>query len=73
MNTNDSSMPQVYAVLAMGVDYYDRLELCKIFGSKESAEAHAEVLRAAVEDAQWEGDEPEPAFALVKVEAYSVN
>ena len=68
-----TSMPEVYAVLAMGMDYYDRLELVKIFGAKADAEAYAEVLRGVVEDAQWEGGEPEPAFALVKVEAYSVN
>ena len=36
-----TSMPEVYAVLAMGMDYYDKLELVKIFGSKESAEAYA--------------------------------
>ena len=68
-----TSMPEVYAVFAMGTDYYDKLELIKIFGSKESAEAYAEVLRGAVEDAEWEGDEPEPAFASVKVERWSVN
>ena len=66
-------MPEVYAVEAQGMDYYDSLELIKIFGAKADAEAYAEVLRGAVEDAKWEGAEPEPAFALVKVERWSVN
>ena len=68
-----TSMPEVYAVLAMGTDYYASFELVKIFGAKADAEAYAEDLRGAVEDAEWEGAEPEPAFALVKVERWSVN
>ena len=68
-----TSMPEVYAVLAMGMDYYDKLELIKIFGSKESAEAYAEELREMMGEPDYDGAEPEPEFALVKVEAYSVN
>ena len=68
-----TSMPEVYAVLAMGMDYYDKLELVKIFGSKESAEAYAEELREMMGEPDYDGAEPEPEFALVKVEAYYVN
>ena len=73
MNTNDSSMPQVYAVLAMGMDYYDKLELVKIFGAKPDAEAYAQELREMMGEPDYDGAEPEHEFALVKVEAYSVN
>ena len=68
-----TSMPEVYAVFAMGMDYYDRAELVKIFGAMAAAEDYAEELRGAVEDAEWEGAEPEPAFASVKVQRWSVN
>ena len=66
-------MTEVYAVFTETSCYYARPELDKIFGSKADAEAYAEVLRGAVEDSEWEGYAPEPAFALVKVEPYSVN
>ena len=62
-----TSMPEVYAVLAMGMDYYDKLELCKIFGAKADAEAFAQELREMTDE---DGDDE---FALVKVELYSVN
>lgn len=69
-----TSMPEVYAVLAMGMDYYDRLELVKIFGAKADAEAYAEVLRESMnEEGDYEGQDPQPQFALVKVERWSVN
>jgi len=73
MNETTSSMPQVYAVLAQDQDYYGRLELFKIFGSKESAEAYAQELREVMAEPDYDGAEPEPEFSLVKVEAYSVN
>jgi|688.fasta_scaffold31434_5 hypothetical protein len=73
MNTNDSSMPQVYAVLVQDQDYYARLELCKIFGAEADAEAYAQELREMMGEPDYDGAEPEPEFALVKVEAYSVN
>lgn len=67
------SMLEVYAVLAQGQDYYDRLELVKIFGSKDSAEAFAKELRELTSEPLWPGDEAEAEYSLVVVEAYSVN
>ena len=68
-----TSMPEVYAVFAMGMDYYDRAELVKIFGAMAAAEDYAEELREMMGEPDYDGAEPEPEFALVKVEAYSVN
>jgi len=73
MNNANHSMPEVYAVLAWRTYYYDEFELFKIFGSKESAEAYAQKLREVKTKPYFDGDEPEPEFDLVKVEAYSVN
>ena len=66
-------MPKVYAVLAMGTDYYDNFELVKIFGSKESAEAYVEELLDVVVEDEWGDAEPEPAWSRVKIIPYSVN
>lgn len=73
MSNTNHSMTEVYAVLAMGMDYYDKFELVKIFGSKESAESYAQELREMMGEPDYDGAEPEPEFALVKVEAYSIN
>lgn len=78
MNTNTAPMPEVYAVLTMGMDYYDSLELAKIFGTKESAEAYAAELREMTEEVPcFDEDEmvlkAEPMFAQVKVEAHTLN
>ena len=67
------SMPEIYAVLAQGMDYYDQLELVKIFGAKADAEAYAQELREKMGEPDYDEAEPEPEFALVKVEAYAVN
>lgn len=68
-----TSMPEIYAVLAQGMDYYDRLELVKIFGAKADAEAYAQELREKMGEPDYAGAAAEPEFAMVMVEAYSVN
>lgn len=60
-------MPEVYAVFAMGMGYYDRSELVKIFGAMAAADDYAETLREMVDE------DGEAEFALVKVESCAVN
>ena len=74
MNTNDSSMPEVYAVYARE-SYAGRLgfELMELFSTEAKAEAYAELLRGAVEDGPWAEAPPVPAFSAVKVRPYSIR
>lgn len=74
MKNETTPIPEVYAVFAMGNDYYDQLELVKIFGSMAAAEEHAAGLRLSFgnnAEGNWQG--PQPEYALVKVEPWSVN
>lgn len=74
MKNETTPIPEVYAVFAMGNDYYDQLELGKIFGSMAAAEDYAERLRELTnEEGDYEGQDPQPEYALVKVEPWSVN
>ena len=74
MKTNDSPMPEVYAVFAIGTGYHDELELVRIFGAEADAEAFAQTLReTTVDDEPWPGVEPDPVFDYVRVAPYSVN
>ena len=72
MNTEKSV---VYAVFAMGTDYYDRYELCDLFASKEDAEECARQLR--LQEVDYDDrliqDEPEFEFAAVKVEKFTIH
>lgn len=65
----------VYAVFVMGTDYYDQLELYKLFANKEDADECARQLR--LQEVPYEErliqDEPELEFACVEVQDLTVH